>query len=89
MSQSTMYAPDSPAQAGDDRLAHDILKGAQQIAFFLFGQDADRRQVYNLAETGAIPTFRLGRIICARRSTLRSWIGRQEAAGQGFGEGDL
>lgn len=70
-------------------LAADILKGASEIARFLFGPEAERRQIYNLTEAGALPTFRLGRIICARRSTLQTWIGRQEAGSDSHDRGPV
>lgn len=62
----------------DESVAPDILRGADQIARFLFGDSGARRRIYDLAEAGVLPVFRLGRIICARRSTLRVWISRQE-----------
>lgn len=65
--------------AADESVAPDILRGADQIALFLFGDSGARRRIYDLAEAGVLPVFRLGRIICARRSTLRSWIDHQEA----------
>jgi hypothetical protein len=45
--------------------------------------------VYYLAERQIIPTFRMGDVICARRSTLLDFIRRQEtgaAAASGAGE---
>ena len=62
-----------------DRLDGDILQGAAQIARFLFGSESDRRRVYFLVESGALPHFRLGGTICARKSTLVDWIENQEA----------
>lgn len=56
-----------------------MLYGADSIATFLFGDVMHRRKVYNLVETGRLPHFRLGAVICARRSVLLSWIGDQEA----------
>ena len=62
-------------------LAEDILRGAGQIAKFVFGGDdhRDRRKVYHLAERKAIPTFRLGAQICARPSVLLRWVAAQES----------
>lgn len=57
----------------------DVLKGAAEIATFLLGSAARRREVYHLVEQGILPHFKLGSIICARRSTLTSWIARMEA----------
>lgn len=63
-------------------LADDILRGADQIAAFVYGDPRKRRKVYHLAERGHIPTFRLGATICARPSVLLRWVAEQEAASQ-------
>jgi hypothetical protein len=68
----TITTPSSPTLAGD------ILRGADEIAAFLFGDRSDRRKVYNLVETGMLPHFRLGVSICARKSALLEWIKAQE-----------
>jgi hypothetical protein len=60
-------------------LADDILRGAEAIAAFLFGDRSKRRQVYHLAERSRLPTFKLGAMLCARRSTILRWIVEQEA----------
>ena len=59
-------------------LADDLLHGADEIAKFLFGSKSGRRRVYYLAETSRLPVFRLGSVLCARRSVLVEWISRQE-----------
>ena len=59
-------------------LADDILRGADEIARFLFGGQASRRKVYYLAECTHIPIFRIGAVLCARRSVLLKWITAQE-----------
>jgi hypothetical protein len=65
-------------------LADDVIRGAEAIAEELFGDRAEKRAVYHLASEVApekrLPVFRLGSILCARRSTLRAWIADQEAA---------
>jgi hypothetical protein len=62
------------------RLAEDILQGAAAIAVYLFGAADERRRVYYLIETGQLPHFRIGKArVCARRSTLASWITTQES----------
>jgi hypothetical protein len=58
-------------------LAEDILRGAAAIADFM---GFERRVIYHLASKGALPVFRMGDVICARRSTLFTWIVQQEAA---------
>jgi hypothetical protein len=59
-------------------LAGDILYGADGIAEFLYGDGKLRRKVYNLVETARLPHFRLGAVICARKSVLLAWIAAQE-----------
>ena len=59
-------------------LADDLLRGAEEISLFLFGKKQYRRKVYHLAETSRLPVFRLGSVLCARRSVLMMWIAEQE-----------
>src|SRR5947209_5195253 len=65
-------------------LADDLLRGASEIAEFVFGDARQRRAVYHLAvevkPEHRMPVFRLGNVICARRSTLLRWIAEQEAS---------
>lgn len=63
-------------------LADDILRGAAEIANFLFGNASHRRKVYHLVATSRLPTFKLGSRWCARRSVLREWIAEQEDRGK-------
>jgi hypothetical protein len=72
-------APQSSVQSG--KLAHDLLRGADQIADYLFDDAGQRRKVYHLAETSRLPVFRLGSKLCARRSVLMAWIASQEKRG--------
>ena len=60
-------------------LADDLLRGADSIAEFIFGTPGCRRKVYYLAECSRLPVFRLGSVLCARRSVLLSWIAGQES----------
>ncbi len=60
-------------------LADDLLNGGYEIAVFLFGTKASRRKVYYLAERSRLPVFRLGSVLCARRSVLMNWIAGQES----------
>lgn len=60
-------------------LASDLIFGAEKIAKAL---GLTRRQVYHAAASGYIPSFRIGATICARRSTLLSWIEDQETVGR-------
>jgi hypothetical protein len=65
-------------QKTPSELANDILEGADAIAEFLFGSRDARRKVYYLAECSKLPIFRLGSVLCARRSVLLSFISGQE-----------
>lgn len=61
-------------------LADDLLRGADAIAEFVFGSAKHRRKVYYLATEAKLrmPVFRIGSVLCARKSTLIEWIERQE-----------
>jgi hypothetical protein len=59
----------------------DLLRGADKIAEFLFGDAGERRKVYHLAESSRLPVFRLGSLLCARRSVLLDWVSTQERRG--------
>lgn len=61
-----------------DSLAADLLHGAEAIAEFMFGDPKQRRKIYHMVEMQKLPTFRLGGILCARKSTLMKWIEEQE-----------
>ena len=65
----------------DPPFADDLLRGADEIAEFLFGDRTLRRRVYHLAETSRIPVFRLGSVLCARKSVLMAWVREQEMRG--------
>jgi hypothetical protein len=62
----------------DPEFASDLLRGADEIAKFLYGDSAERRKVYHLAATSHLPVFKLGSMICARKSVLLKWIKDQE-----------
>ena len=59
-------------------LAQDILRGAEEISAFVYGDIKFRRRVYHLCESSNLPHFRLGSMLCARKSTLVAWIEKQE-----------
>jgi hypothetical protein len=59
-------------------VSSDFLRGAAEIAVFLFGDKHYKRKVYYLAERGFIPVFRVGSMVCARKSTLTEWIASME-----------
>lgn len=59
-------------------LQDDLLEGADAISAFLYGTASKRRKVYYLAQTSRLPTFRLGAVLCARKSKILQWIEEQE-----------
>jgi hypothetical protein len=67
--------------ATQESLADDLLRGADEIAGYLYGDSTQRRKVFHLAETSRLPVFRLGSKLCARRSVLIEWIAAQEKRG--------
>jgi hypothetical protein len=71
--------PHSLADDTPGKLAGDLLRGADEIAEFIFGDRENRRKVYYLAECCRLPVFRLGSMLCARRSVLLNWIAGQES----------
>lgn len=70
------HLEDPPATPAD--LASDMLRGADAISQYLYGEKKHRRKVYRLVEAGKLPHFRLGANICSRKSVLMQWICRQE-----------
>lgn len=74
---SDLKSGTSPATA-EPCLADDLLEGAEAIAEFFYGDNKKRRKIYHVAEGGNLPTFRMGAILCARKSTLLKWIKLQE-----------
>ncbi len=69
-----------PETAEAPPLGSDLLRGADQIATFMFGAPTERRKIYHLADTSKLPVFRLGALLCARKSTILTWIEAQESA---------
>jgi hypothetical protein len=62
----------------ETEFSKDLLRGADAIAEFLYGDKKLRRQVYHLAATSNLPVFKLGSMICARKSVLLKWVRDQE-----------
>ena len=62
----------------DEEFAKDLLRGAKEIASFMYGDRERRRKVYHLVATSNLPVFKLGSTICARKSVLLKWIRDQE-----------
>ncbi|EHP93424.1 hypothetical protein [Methylorubrum extorquens] len=57
--------------------ATDLLYGVPAIAT-AFGWKP--RQVYHLKDQHELPTFKIGRTVCASRAAVRSWLAAREAA---------
>jgi len=70
-----------PSAQATANLADDLLRGAEAIAVFVFGDAKHRRKVYYYASDAKVrlPIFRIGNVICARKSRLMEWIEFQEA----------
>ena len=66
--------------ATEANLGDDLLHGADAIARFMFGDAKHRRKVYYLTgeATKGLPHFKMGSLICARKSTILNWIAEQE-----------
>jgi hypothetical protein len=63
------------SQGIQHQLAGDIIFGAEAIASSL---GVSRRRVYYLVSRSLIPVFRIGHVVCARRSTLSRWLDELE-----------
>jgi hypothetical protein len=62
---------------GNEDLANDLLDGVSAIAAFT---GLSKRQVYDLAERGLLPLFKMGdRKWQGRKSTLREHVAKVEA----------
>ncbi|WP_298257262.1 DNA-binding protein [Bradyrhizobium sp.] len=58
----------------------DLIEGGDGIALFLFGAADERlrRQVYHLRENHALPAFKVGDKLYARKTKLLQWIEARE-----------
>jgi len=63
----------------EEDFSKDMLRGADELAAFLFGSKSQRRKVYHLAATSNLPVFKLGSMICGRKSVILRWVEAQEA----------
>lgn len=63
--------------ADDGAGARDLLYGMPAIAGHL---GLKVPQARHLADRGTIPMFKVGKLTCARRSTLNTWLAEREAA---------
>jgi hypothetical protein len=62
----------------EEEFGSDLLRGAGEIAYFFFKDRKRRREIYHLVATSRLPVFKLGSMICARRSVLLMWVQDQE-----------
>jgi len=62
----------------DSEFAKDLLRGAEEIAEYLYGDRRLRRKIYHLSATSNLPIFKLGSVICMRKSVLHKWLEDQE-----------
>ena len=62
----------------------DILHGYKEVGAFL---RMTPKQIEHRVRAGEVPHFKLGRTVCARRSTLNAWLADQEAASRGDAAG--
>ena len=62
----------------DDDFSNDLLRGADQISSYFYGDPKYRRRIYHLASTSKLPFFKIGSMICARKSKLIEFIKHQE-----------
>lgn len=69
-----------PYQGMPIDLADDLLEGAAKISKYVFGCSGKkaRRKIYYLAQKCRFPVFRLGSVLCARKSVVLGWIKGQE-----------
>lgn len=71
-----------------ERMGPDVLRGAREIALFLYDDASQTRRVYYLIQEGHLPVFRFGGRLHARRSVLIDFVESQEdAAVTDAGEG--
>lgn len=68
-------------------LHEDIVRSADRLAKFVYGPaedekeaEANRRRIYHLATKSGTPFFKLGGVLCGRKSTILRWIEAQEQA---------
>jgi hypothetical protein len=63
----------------ENQQSEDLLYGYGAIAAYL---NLRIRQAKHIAEKQSLPTFKIGKTVCARRSTLSAWLAEQEMTAQ-------
>ena len=61
----------------DPSEAADLLYGVPAIAEYL---ELRPRVIHHMIDRIGLPTFKLGGKVCARRSTLMTWLAERDAA---------
>jgi len=61
----------------------DLLYGVAAIASYL---GLTEKQARHRTQQGTIPTFKMGSVVCARRSSLRAWLANLESQSGQEGE---
>jgi hypothetical protein len=69
----------APKEASNEKADDRVIRGADAIAEYIFGDRRHRRKIYYLAECSKIPIWRLGSTLCLRPATYESWIKGQES----------
>ena len=71
-------------QGDADSIGSDLLYGANAISDFIFNSHSpkDRRRVYSLADSGAIPTFKLCAVLCGSRADIAAALAAAREAGR-------
>jgi hypothetical protein len=68
-----------PNEASPIKVDDRIIRGADAIAEYIFGDRRHRRKVYYLAECSKLPIWRLGSTLCLRPATYEKFIKDQES----------
>jgi hypothetical protein len=74
----TLAAPNTAANDNTPAFADDIIRTAAKIAVHMHGDASMRRNIYYLAQSSNLPFFRIGSVLCIRRSALDRFIAAQE-----------
>ena len=66
---------------GDTDNDHELLMGAPAISRLILGSDSpgDVRRIRHLHESGRLPTFKIRKLLCLRRSTWLEFLAEREA----------
>lgn len=64
----------------------DLLHGVAAVSGYL---GMTRAQIYHLHRAGKIPTFKIDKIVCARKATLEAWLADKEAQAKVEGKADV